>query len=243
MESAALLPFVQRGNGLEIRADYRIRGFVGWLPASTRRASTSLTGESGSRGRTSDNLLPSSSIPAGRPVHVRRRPRSRAQRRDRAPATADEIVKVNEESRIDGLRSAATVFALLALIALPFTGGSQPSNPAPRPNPGQSGIEGPGRSARCVSKGAVRRRSTRLLGWGWKGALSARPRTGLPQPSCPGGSIGVPRSRNCGSLVAVIMSPVIATSAPCAGAGASGHCYVPVSAQCCLAAACRRCPW
>ena len=27
MESAALLPFVQRGNGLEIRADYRIRGF------------------------------------------------------------------------------------------------------------------------------------------------------------------------------------------------------------------------
>ena len=120
----------------------------------------------------SDDLLPSSSIPAGLPVHVRRRPRSRAQRRDRAPATADEIVKVNEESRIDGLRSSATVFALLALIALTFTRGSQPSSPAPRPNPNQSGIEGPSRSARWVSKGAVRR-STRLLGWGWKGALSA----------------------------------------------------------------------
>ena len=47
MESAALLPFVQRGNGLEIRADYRIRGFGCWLPPSTRRASTSLTGEAG----------------------------------------------------------------------------------------------------------------------------------------------------------------------------------------------------
>lgn len=135
MESAALLPFVQRGNGLEIRADYRIRGFVCWLPASTRRASTSLTGESGSRGRASDNLLPSSPIPAGRLVHVRRRPRSRAQRRERAPATADEIVKVNEESRIDGLRSSATVFALLALIALTFTGGIPTIEPGAQAKP------------------------------------------------------------------------------------------------------------
>ncbi|HET8980882.1 MAG TPA: MFS transporter [Solirubrobacteraceae bacterium] len=39
------------------------------------------------------------------------------------PATADEIVKVNEASRIDGLRSAASVLALLALVALPFTRG------------------------------------------------------------------------------------------------------------------------
>ena len=39
------------------------------------------------------------------------------------PATVDEIVKVNEQSRIDGLRSAAAVLALLALIALPFSRG------------------------------------------------------------------------------------------------------------------------
>ena len=43
----ALVRFVQRDSGLEIRADYRIRGFVCWLPASTGGAGTSFTGESG----------------------------------------------------------------------------------------------------------------------------------------------------------------------------------------------------
>lgn len=38
-------------------------------------------------------------------------------------ATSDEIVKVNEQARIDGLRSAAAILALLALVALPFTRG------------------------------------------------------------------------------------------------------------------------
>jgi MFS family permease len=38
-------------------------------------------------------------------------------------ATADEIVKVNQQSQIDGLRSAAAVLALLALVALPFRRG------------------------------------------------------------------------------------------------------------------------
>ena len=39
------------------------------------------------------------------------------------PATADEIVKHNEKSQIDGLRAAEAILALLALIALPFTRG------------------------------------------------------------------------------------------------------------------------
>jgi MFS family permease len=39
------------------------------------------------------------------------------------PATADEIVKVNEKGRIDGLRAASAVLALLALIAIPFSRG------------------------------------------------------------------------------------------------------------------------
>jgi MFS family permease len=54
-------------------------------------------------------------------------------------ATADTIVKENEESRIDGLRAAASLLALLSLVALLFTRGIptvQPgSKPAPSPAP------------------------------------------------------------------------------------------------------------
>jgi MFS family permease len=39
------------------------------------------------------------------------------------PATVDEIVKVNEKGRIDGLRIASAVLALLALVAIPFSHG------------------------------------------------------------------------------------------------------------------------
>jgi hypothetical protein len=54
-------------------------------------------------------------------------------------ATTDEIVKVNEQARIDGLRSAAAILALLALVALPFTRGIPTIQPGaeakPRPAP------------------------------------------------------------------------------------------------------------
>jgi MFS family permease len=39
------------------------------------------------------------------------------------PAAVDEIVKVNEKGRIDGLRDASAVLALLALVAIPFSRG------------------------------------------------------------------------------------------------------------------------
>ena len=54
-------------------------------------------------------------------------------------ATADEIVKQNEKSQIDGLRAAEAILALLALIALPFTRGIPTIQPGaqakPRPSP------------------------------------------------------------------------------------------------------------
>ncbi len=39
------------------------------------------------------------------------------------PATADAVVETNEQSRIDGLRVAVSILALLSLVALPFTRG------------------------------------------------------------------------------------------------------------------------
>ena len=55
------------------------------------------------------------------------------------PATVNEIVKVNKQSQIDGLRAAEAILALLALIALPFTRGIPTVQPGaqakPRPSP------------------------------------------------------------------------------------------------------------
>ncbi len=51
------------------------------------------------------------------------------------PATADEIVEQNEQSRIDGLRVAAAVLALLALAALPFTRGIPTVQPGTQAKP------------------------------------------------------------------------------------------------------------
>jgi len=44
--------------------------------------------------------------------------------------SVDEIVKTNEQSRIDGLRAAVALLALLALAALPFTRGIPKVQPA-----------------------------------------------------------------------------------------------------------------
>ena len=56
-------------------------------------------------------------------------------------ATADAIVKENEQGRIDGLRAAAAILALLALLALPFTRGIPTVQPGaetkPRPPPSE----------------------------------------------------------------------------------------------------------
>ena len=50
-------------------------------------------------------------------------------------ATANEIVKVNKQSQIDGLRTAEAVLALLALIALPFTRGIPTVQPGAQTKP------------------------------------------------------------------------------------------------------------
>jgi MFS family permease len=51
------------------------------------------------------------------------------------PATADEIVKQNEKSQIDGLRAAEAILALLALVALPFTRGIPTIQPGAQTKP------------------------------------------------------------------------------------------------------------
>ena len=50
-------------------------------------------------------------------------------------ATANEIIKVNKQSQIDGLRTAEAILALLALIALPFTRGIPTAQPGAQPKP------------------------------------------------------------------------------------------------------------
>ncbi len=56
-------------------------------------------------------------------------------------ATADAVLETNTESRIDGLRAAASVLALLALVALLFTRGIPTVQPGaqPRPSPANDG--------------------------------------------------------------------------------------------------------
>ena len=50
-------------------------------------------------------------------------------------ATANEIIKVNKQSQIDGLRTSEAILALLALIALPFTRGIPTVQPGAQPKP------------------------------------------------------------------------------------------------------------
>ena len=50
-------------------------------------------------------------------------------------ATANEIIKVNKQSQIDGLRAAEAILALLALIALPFTRGIPTVQPGAQAKP------------------------------------------------------------------------------------------------------------
>jgi hypothetical protein len=52
-----------------------------------------------------------------------------------SPATVDEIVKVNEKGRIDGLRDASAVLALLALVAIPFSRGIPTVQPGAEADP------------------------------------------------------------------------------------------------------------
>ena len=51
------------------------------------------------------------------------------------PATVDEIIKVNEKGRIDGLRDASAVLALLALVAIPFSRGIPTVQPGAEATP------------------------------------------------------------------------------------------------------------
>ena len=56
-------------------------------------------------------------------------------------ATANEIIKVNKQSQIDGLRASEAILALLALIALPFTRGIPTVQPGAEAQP--TGPSGP----------------------------------------------------------------------------------------------------
>ncbi len=50
-------------------------------------------------------------------------------------ATANEIINVNKQSQIDGLRASEAILALLALVALPFTRGIPSVQPGAQPKP------------------------------------------------------------------------------------------------------------
>ena len=52
------------------------------------------------------------------------------------PATADAVVEENAQSRIDGLRSALSILAVIALLALLFTRGIPVVQPGAQPRPG-----------------------------------------------------------------------------------------------------------
>ena len=52
------------------------------------------------------------------------------------PATADAVVETNAQSRIDGLRAAVSVLALLTLVALLFTRGIPTVPPGAESIPG-----------------------------------------------------------------------------------------------------------
>jgi MFS family permease len=54
---------------------------------------------------------------------------------DVPPATADEVVETNAQSRIDGLRAAVSILALLSLVALLFTRGIPRVQPGAQPSP------------------------------------------------------------------------------------------------------------
>ena len=58
------------------------------------------------------------------------------------PATADAVVEANAQSRIDGLRAAVSILALLALVALLFTGGIPTVQPGAQPQPGGRDLAG-----------------------------------------------------------------------------------------------------
>ena len=56
-----------------------------------------------------------------RPLHLRRRTRSSAEKDPRPAEAAAAIVEENSVARLDGLRTALSVLAILALVALLFT--------------------------------------------------------------------------------------------------------------------------
>jgi hypothetical protein len=60
---------------------------------------------------------------------------------DVPPETADAVLETNEQGRIDGLRAAVSVLALLALVALLFTGNIPTVQPAAEPRAGPAVTE------------------------------------------------------------------------------------------------------
>ena len=59
-----------------------------------------------------------------------------------SPATADAVEETNSQARIDGLRVAISIMALMALVALLFTGGIPAVQPGAQPQPGGRDLAG-----------------------------------------------------------------------------------------------------